>query len=426
MAPFFRTLAVAPLALALMLPTTSRPQAPVPLIAADASLLAGPFLLLVIPLALHLSRSDEKRAREFEALEDWPGLAAFASRRIEQHPGDAHWLELRGRALLRQGRCKDAMPDLTSAFETQLAAQGPVKAAYSAGWALGMCQMALPDLVAAAVTFERLQQLDPSQPETAYNLGVIRTIQGDTGAAAAALAMLTSRNANLGESLRAYMAAAAAHPLPATPGSGPGGTSIAQGRLGIGERALQLPAGDWYLASRSQASLRGGMMRSASARTQVISVVSLQAFALAPDGSFVAAVEFSANPQQAHGVGYWNADDGCAVRNVLHLKRFRADIDQPECVYLRMIAPAAEARWQPLLQGWGGPPPGLAYEVHYERYGTGWLVASTFLLPLTQVTGDFAATQWAHSLAAQLRPLARTNHPAAALVPPLVKAASSR
>jgi hypothetical protein len=168
------------------------------------------------------------------------------------------------------------------------------------------------------------------------------------------------------------------------------------------------------------------MMRAASARTQVVSVVSLQAFALAPDGSFVAAAEFSANPQQAHGVGYWNADDGCAVRNVLHLKRFRADFDQPECVYLRMIAPAAEARWQPLLQEWGGPPPGLAYEVHYERYGTGWLDASTFLLPVTQVTGDFAATQWAHALAAQLRPLARTNHPAAALVPPLVKPASGR
>jgi tetratricopeptide (TPR) repeat protein len=426
MTPLCRTLAIAPLALALMLPTASRPQATAFPIAADASILVGPLLLLVIPLALHLTRSDEKRVREFEALEDWPGLAAFATRRIQQHPADPHWLELRGRALQRQGRCKDALPDLAFAFESQLAAQGPAKAAYAAGLALGMCQMALPDLVAAAATFERLHQLDPSQPEPAYNLGVIRTIQGDTAAAATALATLTSRNVGLGESLRAYMAAAAAQPSAATPGSGADRPSIAQGRLDIGERTLQLPGGDWYLASRSQSSVRGGMMRAASARTQVVSVVSLQAFALAPDGSFVAAAEFSANPQQAHGVGYWNADDGCAVRNVLHLKRFRADFDQPECVYLRMIAPAAEARWQPLLQEWGGPPPGLAYEVHYERYGTGWLVASTFLLPVTQVTGDFAATQWAHALAAQLRPLARTNHPAAALVPPLVKPASGR
>jgi tetratricopeptide (TPR) repeat protein len=364
--------------------------------------------------------------REFEALEDWPGLAAFATRRIQQHPADPHWLELRGRALQRQGRCKDALPDLTAAFETQLAGQRLAKAAYSAGWALGMCQMALPDLAAAAVTFERLQQIDPSQPETAYNLGVIRTIQGDTGAAAAALAALSARSASLGESLRAYMAAAAAQPSAATPSSGADRAPIDQGRLDIGERALQLPCGDWYLASRSQSSVRGGTMRSASARTQLTTVVSLQAFALAPDGSFVAAAEFSANPQQAHGVGYWNADDGCAVPNVLNLKRFRADFDQPECVYLRVIAPAAESRWQPLLQGWGGPPPGLAYEVHYERYGTGWLVTSTFLLPMTQVTGDFAATQWAHSLAAQLRPLARSNHPQAALVPPLAKAATNR
>jgi len=47
-------------------------------------------------------------------------------------------------------------------------------------------------------------------------------------------------------------------------------------------------------------------------------------------------------------------------------------------------------------------------------------VASTFLLPVTSIGGDFAATQWAHSLAAQLRPLARANHPAVALVPALV------
>lgn len=420
MATLLRSLTIAPLALALMLPATSRPQPPVPFVAVDASILAGPLLLLVIPLALHLSRSDEKRVREFEARDDWPGLASFASSRIEQHPGDTHWLELRGRALQRQGRCRDAMPDLSTAFESHLTAPSATKATYAAGWALGMCQMALPDLVAAATTFERLQQLDPSQPEPAYNLGVIRTIQGDTAAAAAAAASLTSRNASLGESLRAYMVAAAAQPAAGTSSFATNRIPIAQGLLGIGGRALQLPGGDWYLASRSQSSVRGGTMRSASARTQLISVLSLQAFALAQDGSFVAAAEFTANPQQAYGVAYWNADDGCAVRNVLHLKRFRADFDQPECVYLRMISPAAEARWQPLLQGWGGPPPGLAYEVHYERYGTGWLVTSTFLLPVTSITGDFAATQWAHSLAAQLRPLARSNHPAAALVPALV------
>lgn len=425
-----RTLAVAPLALGLALPAPSRAQAPLPFVPLNASILVAPLLLLVIPLAMHLSRSDEKRVRELEARGDWTALAALATKRLQAHPGDVHWLELRGRALQRQGRCKEATPDLASAFEGQLAKQGPAESAYSAGLVLGMCQLATPDLVGAAATFERLHQLAPLQPEPAYNLGVIRTMQGDTAGAAAALATLESRNAPLAASLRAYIAAASANiatgttPPATTPSREP--IRITQGRLDVGNRALQLPTADWYLASSSQSTVRGGQMQLPSGRTQVVPLVSLRAYGLAADGGLAAAVEFSANPQQAYGILYWNADDGCAVPNVLHIQRFRAGFDQPECVYLRMVAPAADSRWQPLLQTWGGPPPGLAYEVHYERYGTGWLVASTFLLPVTQVAGDLAAVQWAHALAAQLRPLARSNSPAPAVAPPLVEAGTAR
>jgi tetratricopeptide (TPR) repeat protein len=396
----------------------------------DASILVAPLLLFVIPLAMHLSRSDEKRMRELEARGDWAAMTALAAKRLQAHPGDVHWLELRGRALQRQGRCIEATPDLASAFQGQLAVQGQAESAYAAGLALGMCQLAAPDLAAAAATFERLQQLSPLQPEPAYNLGVIRTMQGDTGGAAAALATLESRNAPLAASLRAYMAAASA---PSARDTKPSATTplpepirITQSRLDVGSRALQLPTADWYLASRSESTVRGGKMQLMSGRNETVPLVTLRAYGLAADGGLAAAVEFSANPRQAYGILYWNADDGCAVSNVLHVQRFRAGFDQPECVYLRMVAPSAESRWQPLLQAWGGPPPGLAYEVHYERYGTGWLVGSTFLLPVNQVAGDLAAVHWAHALAAQLRPLARSNHPNAAVTPPLVAAAAAR
>ena len=82
-----------------------------------------------------------------------------------------------------------------------------LKAPTQRAWHWACASWQRPIWTAAAATFERLQQLAPLQPEPADNLGVIRTMQGDTGGAAAALATLESRNAPLAASLRAYMAA---------------------------------------------------------------------------------------------------------------------------------------------------------------------------------------------------------------------------
>jgi tetratricopeptide (TPR) repeat protein len=425
MAPLARILAIAPLVVALALPMPSHAQA------AAAFVLAEPLLMMLLQLSINLSRSDEKRVRELEAHGEWSEIAALATKRLSEHPADVHWLEVRGRALQRQGRCKEATPDLAAAFERHLADASREDRAYSAGLALGMCQMASPDLTAAAATFDRLRLLAPLEAEPAYNLGVIRTMQGDTGEAAAALATLELRNAPLAASLRAYMAAASpptdTSAAAAATKISPDRIRIMEARLDVGSRALQLPAGaNWYLASRSKSVVHGGPMQLSLGRNREVPVISLAAYGLTSNGSLLAAVDFSANPQQAYGIGYWNVEDGCAVRNVLHVQRFRPGFDQPECVYLRTIAPAGESRWQDLLQSWGGSPPALAYEVHYERYGNGWLVSSTFLLPAGQIAGDLAAVQWAHALAAQLRPLARANSPAPAITPPLAQAADAR
>jgi hypothetical protein len=100
----------------------------------------------------------------------------------------------------------------------------------------------------------------------------------------------------------------------------------------------------------------------------------------------------------AFGTSNWHADDGCAVPQSLHLHRFRAGFNQPECVYVRMVNPQSDSRWAPVMRRSGLSVPELAYEVHYERYGTGWMVAATWLLPVRQVAGDMAAVQWAHAM----------------------------
>ncbi len=429
-----RTFAVIPLTLALALPPPSRGQGFV--IPLGPEILIGPLLLLIIPLAMQLSRSDESRIRELEARSDWSGLAQLASRRLARDPGNLYWLELRGRTLQRRGRCEEAMADLRPAFEGQVAKGSPYEDALSAGLALGMCELAAPDLVAAAQTFERLRQLMPLRAEPVYQLGVIRTMQGDTAAADAALATLESLNAPLAESLRNYRqafagtapanaapaTAAAAGTAPATlretPPAEPA-RPVPLGRLDIGSRALQLPAANWYLASRSESTIRAGPVGPLPGRTDVVPLVTLRAYGLTPEGGFAAAAEFSANSGQSFGTFRWRADDGCAVPQSLHLHRFRAGVDQPECVYVRMVNPQSDSRWAPVVRRPGLSAPEAAYEVHYERYGTGWVVAATWLLPVRQVAGDMAAVQWAHAMAAQLRPLASASHPAPAVTPAL-------
>ena len=98
-----RTKALA-LALALAFPAQARAQAPlfIPLVPPAGVVLAPLTLMLLIPLDMELSKTDEKRVRELEARGDWAGVVALATRNLAAAPGDLYWLELRGRALQRQ------------------------------------------------------------------------------------------------------------------------------------------------------------------------------------------------------------------------------------------------------------------------------------------------------------------------------------
>lgn len=418
-----RTLAVIPLALALAWPAASRGQAPVMVVPGPAILL-GPLLLFTITLAIQLSRSDQTRVRELEARSDWDGLVRLATQRLARDPHDPHWLELRGGALQRQGRCAEAIPDLQAAFDGHIERGSPVDNLLSPGLALGVCQLAVPGPAAAAATFERLRQLAPMQPEPVYHLGVVRTMQGDAAGADDALATLASLSSPLAESLqtyrRAYAGTALGPPAAAAPAAEPA-RPIPAGRLEIGDRVLQLPDASWYFAGRSESTVRGGQMRTTTIGSSIVPLVTLRAYALTAGAGLRAAAEFTANPQQSYGTAYWNADDGCAVPQVLHLHRFRVTFDQSECVYVRMFNAQADSRWSFVSQVAGLAAPELAYEVHYERFGIGWAVGATWLLPVHQVAGDMAAVQWAHAMAAQLRPLANAAHPAPALIPALVQ-----
>jgi hypothetical protein len=72
---------------------------------------------------------------------------------------------------------------------------------FAAGLSLGLCEMAVWDLNAAAATMVRLSPLAPQRWEPIYNLGVIRALQGDLDGARAAEAALRPRNAEMADAL---------------------------------------------------------------------------------------------------------------------------------------------------------------------------------------------------------------------------------
>jgi hypothetical protein len=419
------TLKALVLAVALGLPPQVRAQAPffVPI---PASILVAPLVMLLIPLGMELSKSDEKRVQELEARGDWASIAAMATQHLGGKPGDLYWLELRGRALQRQSGCTAALPDLRQAFDERLA-QAPVlpEPAFAAGLALGLCEMAVWALPAAADTMGRLVALAPQRWEPDYNLGVIRALQGDLDGARAAEAALRPRNAEMADALLTrYIVPGPASPAPAA-AAGLSAQALPERLppplteqvLTIGNRMLVLPQGRWYGTAASSRTVLGGHIRVAPVKIDRVELTTLGAFEVAAAGRLAAAVAFSANAKQAYGISYWNVDDPCASRDGVYVERFNSPFDQPECLRLRVLTPAmmrAVADLQPVLQAAeaaGATLPAAAYEVQYARYGLDWGVTSTWLVPTHRLAGDLAAVQWGHALANALRPLARWPEP---------------
>jgi hypothetical protein len=420
-----RTLKALVLAVALGLPLQARAQAPF-LVPIPASILVAPLVMLLIPLGMELSKSDEKRVQELEARGDWASIAAMATQHLGAKPGDLYWLELRGRALQRQSGCAAALPDLRQAFDERLA-QAPLQPepTFAAGLSLGLCEMAVWDLNAAAATMVRLSPLAPQRWEPIYNLGVIRALQGDLDGARAAEAALRPRNAEMADALLSrYIVTGSASPVPdtaaglsaqAVPERLP--PALAEQALTIGNRMLVLPQGRWFGTAASSRTVLGGHIRVAPVKIDPVVLGVLGAFELANQGQLAAAAVFSANPKQAYGISWWNVDEPCILRDGVYAERFRSAFDQPECLSVRVVTPAmarASRDLQPVLlaaEAAGAGLPEAAYEVRYARYGLDWVVTSTWLVPTQRMAGDLAAIQWGHALADVLRPLARWPEP---------------
>lgn len=436
-----RTKALA-LALALAFPAQARAQAPlfIPLVPPAGVVLAPLALMILIPLGMELSKTDEKRVRELEARGDWAAVVALATRQLAAAPGDLYWLELRGRALQRQSGCAAAVPDLGQAFDLRMA-QTPVAAepAFTVGLALGQCEMALWDLPAAADTMGKLAALAPQRWEPVYNLGVIRALQGDDPGARAAEASLRERNPAMADALlERYIQPAPAQTAPGVAAQTAAASAatadaptarlpppLAQTGLNIGNRMLVLPPGRWFAAPAGGRTVMGGHIRAGPVKIDPVALTTLGAFELSASGGLAAAVAFSANAKQAYGISYWNVDEPCALRNALIVDRFNSPYDQPECLSVRVVTPAlarTAADLAPALQAAqaaGATLPAAAYEVRYARYGLDRVVVATWLVPTQRLAGDLAAVQWGHALANGLRPMAWSSEALSAATPPL-------
>lgn len=436
-----RTLSMIALSLALAAPAPpGRGQLPFP-VAPDPVLLLLPLVLTVLGMSVGMSKSDADRARQLESRGEWGRLDELIAARLARNPNDLEWRELRGRSLLRRGRCAEALGDLRFAFERRQMAGDPAQsaAAFGTGLQLGSCQMALWELSAASATMTRLTEIAPERWEPYYQLGLARGRQGDAAGAQAAVAALRERNPAMADALAADLARSAAAPREAATGatiaaprapiaSAPSTTAAPQakavldgpllatlepdGRLAVGARSLRLPAGLWQLAAATQQvifaarpAFGGGIHKS-----DPVPLVTAYAFEGGTQG-VATAVAFTANPVRAHGRSRWNADADCAAPDALHHDRLHSSIDQPECLLVRRVdalSTLSVLHLEPALraaQQAGLALPAHAYLVHYRRYGLDWVVAATFLLPRDRVVGDVAAVQWGLALAAELQPL---------------------
>jgi hypothetical protein len=439
--PRYRPLTVAALALALATPGAPiRGQIPFP-VAPDPVSLLLPLVLTVLGVGALTSRSDAERARDLEARGEWSQLDGLIEARLARSPDDLEWRELRGRSLLRRGRCADALGDLRFAFERRQATADPAAsaAAFDVGLQLGSCQMALWDLPAASATMTRLSEIAPGRWEPYYQLGVARDRLGDATGAQVALAALRDRNPPMADALAAHLARSAASrreavarttigaasaprgsaPTTSAPprvGPAPSGPLLAtlglDGRLTVGARSLLLPAGPWQLTATTRQVVYaatpafGGVIQ----KNDPVQLVTAYAYQGGAQG-VATTVAFTANPVQAYGRSHWSADADCAAPGALHHDRFHSAIDQPECLLVRRVdavTALAIPQLEPALraaQEAGLALPAQAYLVHYRRHGLDWVVGATFLLPWDRVVGDVAAVQWGLALAAELRPL---------------------
>jgi hypothetical protein len=381
-----------------------------------------------------MSRSDAERARDLESSGEWDRLDELIGARLARAPDDLEWRELRGRSLLRRGRCEDALSDLRFAFERRQTA-GDRTAAFDVGLQLGSCEMALWDLTAAGATMARLTVIAPERWEPYYQLGVARDRQGDAEGAQATLLALRERSPAMAEALAAHLArSASARQVAAggAPGASPASAQSAStpprgrmaaegpllatlgpdGRLAVGARSLLLPPGPWQLAATARQVVFaatpafGGVIQ----KNDPVTVVTAYAYQAGAQG-IATAVAFTANPVRSHGQSSWSADAGCAAPEALYRDRFHSPIDRPECLIVRRVdAVSAQdiPQLEPALRAAreaGLALPAHAYLVHYRRHGLDWTVGATFLLPWDRVVGDVAAVQWGLGLAAELQPL---------------------
>jgi hypothetical protein len=420
----------------------SRAQVPPFFIPVGPEILVAPLLLLLLPLGLMLTQTDEKTVRDLEARGDWAAIVALADRRLTEHADEATWREIRGRALQRSGRCVLATPDLQAAFDLRQARGAAAdEAAFQIGLALGLCEMQSWQLDAAAGTMQRLAAIAPARWEPPYQLGIIAGLRGEPEAADRAVATLAAIDAPRAASLRRELALQqagrrGAAPTPATAGPAPSpprprapapidpSVRLAGNVLSVGDRALVLPGEGWVLQSSARHAVRSSRIRLVMMVDEV-PLVTVRSVATTPDGELAAALAFTSNPRRAYGTAYWDGEDFCAVRDAIHVDRFERRLERPECAYVRLLdlddesmsprlAPAVTAALRA-----GATMPAQAYEIHYSRYGQDWMVAATWLLPTPRLAGDLAAVQWLRDLAAQLAPLARQPNALPAMVPPL-------
>ena len=183
--------------------------------------------------------------------------------------------------------------------------------------------------------------------------------------------------------------------------------------LTLGSKTLILGGDRWFLLGKDDSIVSAQPYRSYSSGILPVTVKAAATTAVeVSDRQLRRIVVFATNTSPIDPVGSWPTEP-CKVSETLLIDRFGADLDLPECLYVRSVNTASIAETSPLSRAlrWAVAS-GLEgsteyFETAYARYSSDGFASVTTFVPAAIENARLGPISPARALATSMRPLAQ-------------------
>lgn len=303
----------------------------------------------------------------------------------------------------------------------------------------GLCLMVIGQWGAAEQVMRRIAEREPERWEPQYNIGVIRSILGDSRGASAALSRLRSTNPSMATALEAQYVG----PIIASGKALGAGASAAmesdrstleskdrlsslpelfssdletiappgvlpKPAISLGKKSLTLPPGRWMLATRyrfqAKGVIPGGTSTAATSAGVEPSVPALSGSVLqfGIDGELRAIAVFASNSIEKYD-GLFFDPEPCDTGGAFIVGQSAYGQLPGSCNYARRLRSPADSTIAEVrgahaqARRLGAFISNRWYEIRAAHYGVDNFWSLTFLWPATVMAGDLVAADWMRS-----------------------------